>query len=104
VKSDLETEFLFHVKALGISTPRREAKIIPGRKFRFDFVWDKERVAAEIQGGTWKSNTGHTSGSGIERDCEKHNLAVLAGWRTLLFTGSMVHSGVAAAMLEKALK
>jgi very-short-patch-repair endonuclease len=103
VTSDLEQEFKFHVKALGISVPEEQYKIIPDRKFRWDFAWPEHKLAIEIQGGTW-SGGAHSRGWGIERDCEKHNLAVLAGWRTLLFTGSMVHSGVAAAMLEKALK
>ncbi len=103
MKSDLEQEFKYHVKALGLPAPQEQVQIIPGRKFRWDFCWPEHHLAVEIQGGTW-SGGAHSRGWGIERDCEKHNLAVLAGWRTLLFTGSMVHSGSAAAMLEEALK
>ena len=103
-KSDVEDEFVFQIRALGLPTPRREAKIIEGRKFRFDFVWDAQKLAVEIQGSTWRPNTGHTSGSGIARDYEKHNLAVLAGWRTLFFTTDAVRSGAALTVLEKAMK
>jgi hypothetical protein len=101
--SELEQEFLYHVKALSIPIPQEQFRVLPDRKFRWDFAWPEHKLAVEIQGGTW-SGGAHSRGWGIERDCEKHNLAVLAGWRTLLFTGSMVHSGVAATMLEKALK
>lgn len=104
MKSDLEQEYLYNVKVAGLPIPERQSKIIPGRKFEFDFVWHKERLAVEIQGSTWVANTGHSSGSGIRRDCEKHNLAVLLGWRVLMFTADMVHDGIALDMTERALK
>jgi very-short-patch-repair endonuclease len=103
-KSDVEDEFLFQIRAIGLAAPRREAKIIEGRKFRFDFVWDSAKLAVEINGSTWRPNTGHTSGSGIARDYTKHNLAVLAGWRVLFFTTQDVKDGSALTILEKALK
>jgi hypothetical protein len=102
--SDVEDVFIFQIRAVGLPAPRREAKIIAGRKFRFDFVWDSVKLAVEIQGSTWRPNTGHTSGVGIARDYEKHNLAVLAGWRTLFFTTQAVKDGSAITFLEKVLK
>lgn len=103
MKSALEEEFLFHVKALGLPAPVPQYQIVQERRFRWDFAWPDYKVAVEIQGGTW-SGGAHGRGWGIERDCEKQNLAVLAGWRVLLFTGTMVHNGMSIAMLEKALK
>ena len=67
----------------------REHQGIEGRKFRFDFAWLKERVAVEVQGSTWVTG-GHSTGAGIERDCEKLDLAACAGWRVLLFTSSQI--------------
>lgn len=102
--SDVEDEFYFQIKAIDLPLPEREGKIIEGRKFRFDFIWNSQRLAVEINGSTWRPSTGHTSGSGIARDYEKHNLAVLAGWRTLFFTSDAVRDGSALTILEKALK
>jgi hypothetical protein len=100
----VEDDFDFQIHAIGLPVPEREAKIVEGRKFRFDFVWPIQKLAIEIQGSTWIPSTGHTSGSGIARDYEKHNLAVLAGWRTLFFTSDAVRDGSALTILEKALK
>src|SRR5690606_23813772 len=66
--------------------PESEFEFFPDRKFRFDFAWPEYLVAVELQGATWVKS-GHTSGRGVQRDCEKANLAVLQGWRVLHFTG-----------------
>lgn len=63
----------------------REVAAIPGRKFRFDFAWPAERVAVEIQGGTFAAGRSAHSGASIRRDHEKHNLATLHGWRLIYF-------------------
>ena len=42
----------------------------------------------------------HVSGSGFERDAEKRNAAVLAGWRVLHFTPRHIRSGTAVRMIE----
>lgn len=64
--------------------------------YRWDFALVDARVLIEVQGGIWMSErTGHTSGRGVRRDCEKANLAALHGWRTLFFTPDMVESGEA---------
>jgi very-short-patch-repair endonuclease len=102
--SEVEDEFYFQIKAVGLPLPERQAKIIPERRYRWDFCWPERNLLAEIQGGIWVSQTGHTSGSGIARDYEKHNLAVLAGWKTLFFTTQAVRDGSALTILEKALK
>ena len=46
---------------------------------------------------------GHSTGTGITRDCEKLNLATLAGWRTLQVTKDHVKSGQALAWIQEAL-
>jgi len=46
----------------------------------------------------------HVRGAGFERDTEKGNTAVLAGWRVLHFTPRHVRSGVAVRAIEALLK
>lgn len=93
---DLAMDFL----AAGL-TPEREYKFLPDRKFRFDFAFPEQKVAVEVDGGTWSGGR-HTSGLGFRNDCIKTNLAVLNGWRVLRFTADMVRDG-ALAVVEEAL-
>lgn len=59
----------------------REAALIPGRKFRFDFAWREQRLAVEIQGGTFGAGRSAHTGASLIRDHEKANLAAIYGWR-----------------------
>jgi very-short-patch-repair endonuclease len=61
------------------------------------------KLLIEVQGGIW-IKSGHSTGTGITRDCEKNNFAVQHGWRVLYFTGDMVKSGEALQVIEKELK
>lgn len=99
----LESSLLLQLRAAGLE-PEREYHAIPGRKFRWDFAFVAQRLLVEVQGSTWVAGTGHTSGRGIARDCEKVNLATLHGWRVLLFTRDMVEDGSAVATIIKALR
>jgi very-short-patch-repair endonuclease len=67
-----------------------EFKAIPGRKFAFDFAEPTSRVLIEIQGGIWTKG-GHSSGTGISRDCEKSRLAQLHGWCVFAFTAADIN-------------
>ena len=80
----------------------REYKAIEGRKFKWDFAFLSQRLLIEVQGGVFMRRGGHTSGVGVTRDCEKHNLAMLAGWRDLLVTSQMVKDGRALAWIMEA--
>ena len=60
-------------------------------------------LAVECEGGTFTRGR-HTRGAGFEKDCEKYNAAVLAGWRVLRFTASMIDSGDAVEKIKKALR
>ena len=62
-----------------------EYRFHPTRKFRFDLAIPEKRLAIEIEGAVYVRG-GHSTGRGIEKDCEKGNLATLAGWRLLRFT------------------
>lgn len=102
--TNLESDFYTQLQAAGLPLPIREYHAIDGRKYRWDFAWPDKRLLVELQGGTWsRTRTGHSTGSGIRRDCEKHNLAVLNGWKCLSFTADMVQDGSALQATEKAI-
>lgn len=101
--SALESFFAMQLDSAGLTGYIREYKAIPGRRFRFDFAWKKERLLVEINGGTY-SKGAHSTGTGINRDYEKGNLAVLNGWRVLSFDTKMVKSGAALEVVEKFLR
>lgn len=86
--SKLEEHFQRVMQALAPDVPlEREFAAIPGRKFRWDFR--AGNLLIEVEGGTWVKG-GHSTGTGIERDCMKQNLAVLHGYTVLRFTTTMI--------------
>jgi very-short-patch-repair endonuclease len=93
-QSELETAFAYYTNMLISHIPlEREYKVIPDRKYRFDFVHVESKVAIELQGGiygTGKRRGAHIRPQGYERDCEKNNLAALHGWVVLAFTSGML--------------
>ena len=96
--SDLEDTLAFQLRAVEIPF-EQQFRAIKDRKFTWDFKVDD--ILIEIQGGVWMDKSGHNTGRGVTRDCEKMNLGVLAGYRLLSFTSDMVNSGEALAMIEK---
>lgn len=61
------------------------------RKFRFDYAWPEQKVAVEIEGGTYgRRKARHSTGSGYSADCDKYNLAALGGWLVLRYTAAHV--------------
>lgn len=51
------------------------------RKWEIDFCFPQEKIAIELQG----YGTGHLSYAGMQRDYQKHNDLVMAGWIILYF-------------------
>ena len=98
----LEEMFALQCEQAGFPAPLREYAAVPGRRFRWDFAWPEQRVLVEINGGTY-AHMGHSTGSGLARDYEKSNLAMLAGWRTFVFDRRMVEAGTALDVTAKAL-
>lgn len=72
------------------------------KDWRFDFAFKHQKVAVEVEGGTFTGGR-HTRGTGFENDCDKYNAATIAGWRVLRFTAKHVNSGEALVTIEKAL-
>ena len=98
--SQLEDLFAFQLDAAGLGGYVREYQAIPGRKFRFDFCFREARLLIEINGGTYNGGS-HGRGVGINRDYEKHNLAVINNWRVLSFDTKQVKSGAALQVTEQ---
>jgi hypothetical protein len=104
MSSHLEELFAFQVRAMDLSPPVRQY-IMPEtkRRFTWDFAWPKERLLVDIQGAVWVDHKGHSSGTGITRDCEKLCLAVISGYRVMLVTGPQVEGGQAVEWVRQAL-
>ena len=85
-KLEAQAECLFQF--LGMK-PEREYRFDKVRKWRFDFAFPTQKIAVEIEGGTFGKSR-HTTGTGYSADCEKYNAAALLGWRVFRFTGKMI--------------
>jgi len=97
--SALEELLEQHIRLTGLPAPSREYRFHPQRRWRFDFAWPRCKVAVEVDGGIY-SRGRHVRGSGFERDAEKRNAAVMAGWRVLHFTPRHIKSGTAVREIE----
>ena len=95
-KTELEDALALHLDYEGIWY-ERQAKVISNRELSWDFLIPGDMGRAllvEVQGGIW-SKGGHSSGTGITRDCEKLCLATLAGYAQFNVTGQQVMDGQA---------
>lgn len=102
-KSDLETLFALHIKAIGLPEPVREFRFDPVRMWRIDFAWPALMLAVEIEGGIWNGGR-HTRGAGFVADMEKYNALTMAGWKLLRYDSISVKNGKAAAQVEVAVR
>jgi hypothetical protein len=101
--SALENFLADQIEKRGLPTPEREYRFHGTRRWKFDFAWPDYLVAAEVEGGIWIRGR-HVRGAGFERDVEKRNAAVMAGWRVLHFTPRQVKSEAAVGEIETLLK
>lgn len=90
-------------REIGLPKPNKEFYFHPKRKWRFDLAWPEQKIAVEIEGGTWISGR-HSRGSGFEKDCMKYNTAATMGWRVLRFTTKHARGIEAAVMIKECLK
>ena len=102
MSSGLEREFALHLFANDLTPVVQEHKFHPDRRWRFDFAWPEQKIAAEIEGGVWTRGR-HTRGKGFINDCDKYNAATLLGWRVFRFTREHIDSGDAIRLIEDAL-
>lgn len=79
-ESELEAKF-YNLFLENNLRPVTQHKFHPVRNWRFDFCWPAAKLAIEIQG----FGPGHNSYEGMQTDYEKHNAALLLGWRIIYF-------------------
>lgn len=85
--------FVLLCRAHQLPEPEVEVEgLVPGRKFRVDYLFRDAKVVLEQNGAIWKKG-GHSSGTGLLRDYEKSNLLQLAGYRYLQFTPGQLTNG-----------
>ena len=101
-KSDLEAELAFQIRAYGLPDPEREFRFHETRRWRFDFAFPNKMLAVEVEGGIWTGGR-HVRGKGFGADAEKMNEAALLGWTVLRFTPTVIRTGEAVAMIERAM-
>ena len=100
--ADLAETLAFQLRAVGLKDFEREFRFHPLRKWRFDICFPRERLAAEVDGGLYISGR-HSRGASQEKDYDKHNAAVVLGWRLLKFGPNHIKSGTALKVVEDAL-
>jgi hypothetical protein len=70
--------------------------------WRLDFAWPEQRLAVELNGGTYSGGR-HNRGGALHEEYNKLNAATLAGWRVLVFDTKHVSSGQALRDIKRAL-
>lgn len=93
-------------EANGLPRPEAEFSFHPQRRWRFDFAWEAQHVALEIEGNVWASVNGtksrHFHGKGILADMDKYNSAAILGWFVLRVTPKQFESGGVFELLKRA--
>lgn len=89
MKSALEQSFALFWKACKGPALIAESRLIPGRKWRCDYVHPESRIVIELEGGVW-SNGRHSRGAGFVADCEKYLALTLAGYRVIRLTKEQI--------------
>ncbi|MET4696686.1 hypothetical protein [Endozoicomonas lisbonensis] len=102
--SKLESAMEQQLKALKIPPPTKELRFHPVRGWRFDFAWETQKVALEVEGGTYqhgkykngvKQKSRHLTPTGYNGDCRKYNAAAAQGWLVVKADSKMVNNGEA---------
>lgn len=86
--SKAEATLALHLKLYGIAAVEQH-RFCPERRYRFDFCWPDLMLAVEVEGGA------HGIRKQYQHDVERHNVAMLLGWRVLRFTPEDVEHGKA---------
>lgn len=73
------------------------------RKWRFDFAWPDQRIAVELDGGSYLPMSRHGSGPGRDDEVIRDAAATLLGWRVFRVTRAVLKSGACWSWLRHAL-
>ena len=74
--------FFKALKENNIPLPITEYQFHPTRKWRFDYYWQQNKFALEVEGGVWTGGR-HIRGTGFIKDMEKYNSAAIMGFRII---------------------
>lgn len=112
MKSKPEEQLALQLKAVHIEFTR-EYRPWKDRRYRFDFCIHPYEFAnvtfilIEVQGGIWMpkfgKKSGHTTGVGINNNCEKYCLAAIDGYLVMPVTPDQIKSGKALQWIEQAI-
>jgi very-short-patch-repair endonuclease len=80
----------------------REHRFHPTRRWRFDLALIPQRVAVEVDGGSFVAGR-HSRGAGQRGDMEKYGEALKLGWIVVRCMPEHVESGAALSWVEAAL-
>ncbi|MEY3252435.1 MAG: hypothetical protein RL227_1408 [Pseudomonadota bacterium] len=97
-RNALAETMALQLRAAGLA-PVREFRFHPVRKWRFDFCFPEQKLALEVDGGTFTGGR-HTRGTGYAEDCRKIAEAMLLGWRVLRASADQVKTGEALRWVE----
>ena len=100
--SKLEETLAVQLRALKIPFEREVVGLVTGRRFRVDFLIHK-RLVVECQGGIWTKG-GHSSGTGISRDCEKSAELLCAGYPVITCTMQQIQVGTVIEWTQRAIE
>jgi hypothetical protein len=87
-------------RELGWPEPLAEYRFAPPRRWRFDLAWPLERVAVEVQGGTFAAGR-HVRGASLLAEYEKLNAATVDGWTVLLVIPRQLLDGTLTELLAR---
>jgi very-short-patch-repair endonuclease len=83
----------------GLSVPVTEYKFHPKRRWRIDYAWIDNKIAIEVEGGSWVRGR-HTRGTGFIKDMEKYNNMTIYGWRLIRVTPQTLNTLETIEMIE----
>lgn len=63
----------------------------PTKTYKADFYHIKSKTIIEIHGGIWMPASGHSTGKGITKDCEKLCLCTSLGMKYFALTSKMIN-------------
>ena len=98
--SNIEELLAVHLRAEKIDHTREFTPGWGNKKYRFDFAIPSRKLVIECDGGLWIKGA-HNTGTGVQRDRDKDELALLNGWTVYRVTESMVKSGRAINTIKK---
>lgn len=101
-RTALEDALAFQIKAAKLPTPEREYRFHPTRRWRFDFAWPENKLAAEVEGAIFIGGR-HNHPTGMMADMVKYNAATILGWRVLRVAGPHIKKGEALEWIAAAL-